>query len=115
MISKKLVGDPPQSPIESFHPQTNVYGNVNLGPPKVINPTQMKHWKDHKTGIVATPVGQANLDKLKKAMGKLHSPVPPIFHLVICIQNHTRLGSLLQPPQLGHRNPVKVDPFHTLS
>jgi len=68
MISKKLVGNPPQSPIESFHPQTNVYGNVNLGPPKVVHPTQMKHWKDHKTGAPATPVNPANLDRLKKAM-----------------------------------------------
>jgi len=110
MISKKLVGNPPQSPIESFHPQTNVYGNVNLGPPKVIHAAQMKHWKDHKTGSPATPVGPANLDRLKKAMGRLYSPAPFVVHIVACLQCRMQLGRLLQALQLDHRDVVKVSP-----
>jgi hypothetical protein len=51
-------------------PESNIYGNVDLGPPMVVNAADMKHWKDNKTGLLVTPMDTDNLNKLKKAMGE---------------------------------------------
>ena len=65
-ISKSLPGNPPQRPFQEFHPECNIYGNVDLGPPKMVNAADM--WKDNRS-----PCGTNKLNKLKKAMGESYS------------------------------------------
>jgi len=80
MISKKLPHDPPQAPIEKFHPDSSVYGNIALHPPHPIELHDMKPWKDERTGIRQTPLDNANLHKLKGAMAPhvgWRPPTPP--------------------------------------
>jgi len=80
MISKKLPHDPPQAPIEKFHPDSSVYGNIALHPPHPIELHDLKPWKDERTGIRQTPLDNANLHKLKGAMAPhvgWRPPTPP--------------------------------------
>jgi len=82
MISKKLPHDPPQAPIEHFHADSSVYGNIALHPPHQIEVHDMKPWKDERTGVRQTPVNRANLHKLKDAMAPhvgWRAPTPPPF------------------------------------
>jgi hypothetical protein len=87
-ISKSLPGNPPQQPIQQFHPESNIYGNVDLGPPKVVNAADMKQWKDSKTGLPATPMGTDNLNKLKKAMGASCSTIMLLAFSSFCLEPH---------------------------
>ncbi|KAF8960270.1 hypothetical protein BDZ97DRAFT_1922348 [Flammula alnicola] len=68
MISKKIPHNPPQAPIEHFHPGSTVYGNIALSPPKEVMHTDMKPWKDEKTGITQSPMTPSNLANLRTAM-----------------------------------------------
>ena len=44
-----LPGNPLQRPIQEFYPESNIYGNVDLGPLKVVNAADMKLWMDSET------------------------------------------------------------------
>lgn len=80
MISKKLPNDPPQKNIKTFHPNSNIYGNIALHPPYNIRPEDMKPWKDDKTGVRHVPMEAPGLHSLKAAM-EPHThwrpPTPP--------------------------------------
>ncbi|PPQ82839.1 hypothetical protein CVT25_009214 [Psilocybe cyanescens] len=80
MISKKLPNDPPQAPIEHYHPVSTVYGNIALSPPKEIRPEDMKGWINEKTGAREKHMNDENLTRLKKDMGPhvdWRPPTPP--------------------------------------
>jgi hypothetical protein len=80
MISKKLPNDPPQENIKTFHPNSNIYGNIALHPPYNIKPEDMKPWKDDKTGVRHVPMEPPGLHSLKQAMGPhkhWRPPTPP--------------------------------------
>jgi len=80
MISKNLPHDPPQHPIHKYHPESSVYGNVHLGPPKKVELRHMKPWKDETTGRKQTPMNHQNLERLKTAMAPhtgWKAPTPP--------------------------------------
>jgi len=82
MISKKLPHNPPQAPIEHFHPDSSAYGNIALHPPHDIAIDDMKPWKDERTGVRQTPLSHGNLEKLKGAMEphvRWKAPTPPPF------------------------------------
>jgi len=68
MISKSLPDNPPQASIQSFHPESNIYGSVSLARPKEVTVNMMKPWKDSKTGGVATPLDLPSLEKMKDMM-----------------------------------------------
>jgi len=82
MISKKLPHDPPQAPIDHFHPDSSVYGNIALHPPHQVAVHDMKPWKDERTGVRQTPLHRGDLHKLKDAMVPhvgWRAPTPPPF------------------------------------
>jgi hypothetical protein len=68
MISKSLPDNPPQASIQSFHPESNIYGSVSLARPKDVHLNMMKPWKDGKTGNVATPMNPPSLENMKNMM-----------------------------------------------
>jgi len=51
---------------KSSNPESNIYGNIDLSPPKLVNAADM--WKDN-----GSPCGTDDLNKLKKAMGESYS------------------------------------------
>ena len=94
MISHNLPIGNPQEPIKDFD-ETEFTGNVDLGPPKVIQMSDAKPY--YIKGNLVKPMDETNLNKLNEALRKCDIHHHSIFTLSSVLQSGTRLRSLFLP------------------
>lgn len=65
LISNNHRDNVPTKPVGKYAPNSPVQGDISLGPPKVVNWSKLKTWKENKEGGPAPPLSDTNLAKLK--------------------------------------------------